>query len=110
MAKATSILSPKRAAERMRRHQLAVRVLALMRAKKAVQAQIRAKGQRISDYSAKAINHLAEAELECNRTRLIAEAEQVIAASPLFAYLNKSAQTERQPKSTTSTLQILGAK
>lgn len=82
---ATRSLSPKRAADRLRQHQLAVRVLALQRAKKSVQAQIRAKGQRISDYSAKEISHLAHAELERNRERLMAEAAEAIATWPEFA-------------------------
>jgi hypothetical protein len=42
---ATRSLSPKRAAERIQRHRVAVRVLALMRAKRIVLAQIRAKGK-----------------------------------------------------------------
>jgi hypothetical protein len=56
---ATRSLSPKRIAERLREHHHAVLVLALMRAKKTVRAQIRARGQRISDYRAKDIRLLA---------------------------------------------------
>ena len=109
MLEATRSLSPKRVAEIMQRHRHAVMVLALMRAKKTVQAQIRAKGQRVSDYSNREISHLAEAEFERNRTRLIAEAEQVIATSPLFAYLRINAQKENELRSTTSTVRMSGA-
>ena len=52
---ATRSLSPKRAAERMQPFQSAVRIIALSKAKKAVQAQIRAWGERISDYSCRDI-------------------------------------------------------
>lgn len=109
-------LSPK-ALERIRRHQLAVRVLALMRAKKAVQVQIRAKGQRLSDYSAREISHLAEAELERKRASLIADAEHTIATWPGFARwrlpgaeLSSDAQKQSEPKSITSAVQMSGAK
>lgn len=85
MAQATRRLSPKRALERMQGHRHAVIVLALQRAKRSVQADIRAKGLRLCEFSAKEITLLAEAELERNRTRLIAEAEEAIATWPGFA-------------------------
>jgi hypothetical protein len=116
MAQAARSLSPKQILERMQRHRHAVAVLALMQAKKAVQTQIRAKGQRISDYSVKEISRLAEAELQRNRDSLIADAEHAIATWPGFARwrlpcanLESAAQTEKPPISTTSTLQISGA-
>jgi hypothetical protein len=61
-------------------------------------------------YSARQISHLAEDYLAQHGERLRAEAEQVIATSPLFAYLRINAQTEKPRISTTSTLQISGAK
>jgi hypothetical protein len=44
MAKATPTLSPKRAAERLQLHRQAVMILAHRRAKKAVEADLRSKG------------------------------------------------------------------
>ena len=45
------------------------------RAKRSVQASISAKGLRLCEFSAKEITLLAEAELERNRERLIADAQ-----------------------------------
>jgi hypothetical protein len=81
---ATRTLSPKRALERLRQHRAAVITLAHQRAKKIVQANIRAKGQRLADYSAREIALLAENYLAQHRQELIAEAENVIATSPYF--------------------------
>ena len=85
MAQATISLSPKRTLERMQRHRHAVMVLALQRAKKAVQANIRAKGQRLADFSAREITLLAEDYLAQHRAQLWAEAEHAIATWPGFA-------------------------
>jgi integrase len=57
----------------------------MQRAKKIVQASIRAKGQRLADFSAREITLLAEDYLAQHREQLRAEAEHVIATSPLFA-------------------------
>ena len=84
MAQATQILSSK-LLERMQQHRHALIVLAMQRAKKVVKANIRAKGQRISDFSAREIALLAEDYLAQHRQELIAEAENVIATSPYFA-------------------------
>jgi hypothetical protein len=56
----------------MERHRHAVIVLAMQRAKKSVVAQIRAKGLKPAQFSAREITLLAEAELERNRARLLA--------------------------------------
>jgi len=79
-----------------------------MRAKKIVQAQIRAKGQRIADFKAREISHLAEDYLAQHGERLRAEAAHTIATSPGFARwrraeLTTDAQKQSEPKSTTST-------
>jgi hypothetical protein len=95
---ATRSLSPKRAAERMQRFQHAVRVIALMRAKKAIQAQIRARGERIADYSCRDISVLAEAYMAQHRDELINKATVDVASY------------QSGPKSITSTVQMLGAK
>jgi hypothetical protein len=65
-------------------HRSAVIVLAMQRAKRLVQADIRAKGQRLADFSAKEITLLAEDYLAQHRPELMAEAEEVIAPSPGF--------------------------
>ena len=82
---AAASLSPKRAAERMRQHRHAVMVLARQSAKKLVVAQIRAKGLRPANFTARDITELADAELERNRAQLIAEAEHTIETWPGFA-------------------------
>jgi hypothetical protein len=88
MAKATSsISSSKRDAERLREHRCAVIYLARYRAKKAVEAHIRAQGKRPTIYSPGQLRALGQAELELNRISLIAEAEKAIATWPGFAYL-----------------------
>jgi hypothetical protein len=114
MAEAKSSLSPK-ALERIRRHRHAVAVLALMRAKKAVQVQIRAKGQCIADFSCKQISLLAEDYLAQHGEQLRAEAEHTIATWPGFtrwrlpANVRTNAQEENEPKSITSAVQMSGA-
>ena len=88
MAKAVRSLSPKQIAERERQHRFAVISLARYRAKKAVEAQIRAQGKRPTfTYSPAQLKALAQAEFELNRIALIAEAEKIIARSPLFRRL-----------------------
>ena len=94
----------------MQRFQSAVRTIALWKAKKAVQAQIRARGERIADYSCRDISVLAEAHLAQHRDELINKATQMVATFPEFspfvcAYVATNAQTQSQPRSTTSTVQ-----
>jgi hypothetical protein len=95
----------------MQRHRHAVILLAMQRAKRSVQAGIRAKGLRICDFAAKEITLLAEAELERNRAQLIADAEHAIATWPGFARwrgaeLTGDAQTAEARKSITSVVQM----
>jgi hypothetical protein len=54
-------LSPKQAAERILRHRHAVIVLARQSAKKAIQAQIRAQGDKLTQVPATAISIFADA-------------------------------------------------
>jgi hypothetical protein len=103
-------LSPNRVAQKLREHRSAVATLAMLNAKRAVKAQIRARGEKPAHFTAKEIAVLAEAELQRNRTRFIAEAEHTIATWPGFAYLRINAQTQTQPISTTSAVQMFGAK
>ena len=72
-------------ADRLAQHRQAVSTLALQGAKKTVQANIRAKGQRIADFSAKEITLLAEDYLAQHGKELRAEAEHAIATWPGFA-------------------------
>jgi hypothetical protein len=81
---ASTSLSPKRAAERMRQHRHAIMVLAMQSAKRTVKAHIRAQGLKISQFTCFQIGQLADAELERNRAQLIAEAEHIIETWPGF--------------------------
>jgi hypothetical protein len=117
MAKAMRSLSPKRAAERMQRFNSAVRTIALYRAKKAVQAQIRARGERIADYSCREMSMMAEAHFARHRDELINKAAADVATFPEFsryrvecAELSTDAQTQNTLNSMGSTVQMSGAK
>ena len=81
---ATRSLSPKRALERIRQHRQCVIVLARQSARKAIKAQLRAEGLKLSQFSAKDISIRADAYFDVHRERLIAETEQIIATSPYF--------------------------
>jgi hypothetical protein len=83
MAGANRTLSPKRAAERMRQHRHAVMVLA--KQSKAIKAQLRAQGVKLSEVSAKDINIQVDTYFDVYRERLIAEAEHTIETWPGFA-------------------------
>ena len=111
---ATRSLSPKRALEKIRQHRQCVIVLARQSAAKAIKAQIRAQGDKLSQIPARTIRVFADAYFDVHRQRLIAEAEHVIATSPYFARwrcaeLSSDAQKEKPPISTTSTVQMSGA-
>ena len=108
---ATRTLSPKRALERMRQYRHAVILLARQSAKKAIKAQIRAQGDKLTQVPARTIGIFADAYFDVHHERLIAEAEQIIATSPYFARwrcaeLTSDAQTPSEPKSITSAVRI----
>ena len=114
---ATRSLSAKQVQERLQRHRSAVAVLAMQSARREVKAQIRAQGLKVAHYSAKEISILAEAHLAQHREQLRAEAEHAINTWPGFARwrlpsanITSDAQKEKQPISTTSTVQMSGAK
>jgi hypothetical protein len=71
-------------------------VLALQQAKRLAQAQIRAKGLKLTQFSAKEITLLAEAELERNRARFIAVAEQTINTWPGLARTDEGRRRAQQ--------------
>jgi len=118
MAKANGSLSPKRTLEKIRQHRQCVIVLARQSARKAITAQLRAEGLKLSQFSAKDISIRADAYFDVHRERLIAEAEQIVATSPYFARwrlpdcanIENSAQNQNPQTSTISTVQMLGAK
>jgi hypothetical protein len=107
MAEPKRSLSPKRVLERLQRHRRAVIALAHQRAKRLVQASIRAKGQRLSDFSAREITLLAEDYLAQHRAELVAEAEHAIATWPGFARWRlpvfvKTSEIEHSPNANTT--------
>ena len=91
---ATRSLSPDRVAQRLREHRTAVAVLARQSAKRAIKAQLKAEGLKVSQFSAKDISIRADAWFDAHRAELIAEAEQVIATSLLFAISEKCTKGE----------------
>jgi hypothetical protein len=107
---ATRSLSPKQILERMQRHRQAVAVLARQSARRAIKAQLRAEGLKVSQFTGKDISIRADAWFDAHRAELIAEAEQVIATSPLFAYLRINGQKLKACSDTTISVQMLGAK
>src|SRR6516165_3427644 len=115
---ATQSLSPNRIAQKLSEHRHAVIMLAHQSARKAIKAQLRAEGLKLSQFSAKDISIRAEAYFDVHRERLIAEAEQIVATSPYFARwrlpdcsnIENSAQNQNPQTSTTSTVQMSGAK
>ena len=113
---ATRSLSPNRIVQKLREHRQCVIVLARQSARKAIKAQLRAEGLKLSQFSAKDISIRAEAYFDVHRERLIAEAEHIVATSPYFARwrlpsanITTVAQSENEPKSTTSAVQMSGA-
>jgi hypothetical protein len=117
MAEATAILSPNRATQRILRHRSAVMTLARMQAKKSVLLELRAQGLKPQHFSSREIAVLTDYYLNQHRAQLMAEAAEAIATWPGFARwrlpsanIESNAQTQTQPISTTSAVQMLGAK
>jgi hypothetical protein len=118
MTEATAILSPNRETQRMIRHRSAVMTLARMRAKKSVLLALRAQGLKPQDFSAREIGVLTDYYVNQHRAKLMAEAAEAIATWPGFARwrlpdcskISSDAQTESEPKSITSGVQMSGAK
>ena len=96
----------------------AVHVLARLAARRAVKDELRAQGIRVSLVKPAEISARAQVYLQAHPElyRAALERAQRMTAEGVFgkraqrAYLNNSAQTTSEPKSTTSTLQISGAK
>ena len=97
---------------------MGVKVLARLAAKRAVQAQLKEQGVRVSTYPyaelmRQAHDYLAQHpelydQAKPRVDRMIAEG--VFGKRVQRAYLNSSAQTQEQRKSMGSTVQMLGAK
>jgi hypothetical protein len=117
MAKAVRSLSPKQILERTQQHRQAVMVLAHRRARKAVERQLQEQGLKPRYMALREIKLLAQDYLAQHGEQLRAEAEHAIATWPGFARwrlpsadITTNAQKESKPISTTSALQISGAK
>jgi deoxyribodipyrimidine photolyase-like uncharacterized protein len=96
-------LSPKQILERTQRHRQAVMQLAHLAAKRAVQDELRAQGVRVSLVPYAEIMRQA-------REYLASHPELYQLALERAHKLGYVAQSENGPKSTTSSVQILGAK
>jgi hypothetical protein len=114
---ATRSLSPKQILERTQQHRQAVMVLAHRRARKAVERQLQEQGLKPRYMALREINLLAQDYLAQHGEQLRAEAEHAIATWPGFARwrlpgadITTNAQKQSEPISTTSALQISGAK
>jgi Ser/Thr protein kinase RdoA (MazF antagonist) len=118
MAQAVRSLSPKQINEIMQLQRQAVMQLARLAAKRAVQGKLREQGVRVTLVPPAEIMRQA-GEYLANHPELYQQASeraQRMIAAGVFgkraqrAYLLTSAQSENEPKSTTSALQISGAK
>jgi deoxyribodipyrimidine photolyase-like uncharacterized protein len=113
MAQAVRSLSPKQIAERAQQHRQAVAQLARLAAKRAVQDQLRAQGVRVSLVPPAEIMRQAREYLDAHPElyqQALERAKRMGYIDPLSANLITNAQSENEPKSTTSALQISGAK
>jgi hypothetical protein len=99
----------------------AIYTLAMYRAKKAVKEQLRRKGVKLSEVTARDIQILARLELDLRGPEFVAQAKEMIASSPELtkmyekeqrqrAKLRTNAQSKIEPISITSAVQISGAK
>ncbi len=70
----------------------ATMTLALQRAKKSVQAQLRAKGLKLAQFSARDIGLLAEAYLDQHRAELLAGAKAIVERWMAEGFFGKRAQ------------------
>jgi len=110
---ATRSLSPNRVAQKLRDHRQAVMTLARLAAKRAVQEQLRTQGVRVSLVPFAEILRQAKEYLDAHPElyqQALERAKRMGYADPRCSNVSSDAQTQEQPKSTTSTLQISGAK
>jgi hypothetical protein len=96
----------------------AARCLAMLRSRAAIKNSLRAHGLKLTEYSAREITSWAALYLDDHAAELmpaaIAEARRMILSGALGkrarAKLINSVQTQSEPKSTTSAVQMSGAK
>ena len=114
MVQATRSLSPKRAAEMMQRFRSAVITVARLRARQIIKAQIKARGEKIYDFTAAQISLEADAYLAQPREELITKAAIDVANFPDFirwrADILSVAQSQTPLNSMASAVQMSGAK
>ena len=110
MAGAAVNLSPNVATQRLLRHRSAVMTLARMRAKKAVLVALCAQGFKPQHFSAREIAVLAEYYLNQHRTEAIATWPGFARWRLPSANIQTNAQSESEPKSMTSVVQMSGAR
>ena len=113
MAQAIRSLSPKRIAERTQLHRQAVIQFARMAAKRAVQDKMRAQGIRLTLVFPAEIMRQAREYLDTHPELYqlaLERANKLGYVDPLSADITTNAQKQSEPKSTTSALQISGAK
>jgi hypothetical protein len=106
-------LSPKRLAERARLHRQAVMQLARLAAKRAVQDELRAQGVRVSLFPHAELMRQAGEYLASHPElyqQALQRAHTLGYIDPRGANLTTNAQKQSEPISTTSALQISGAK
>ena len=122
MAKASTILTSNREAERLRQLQTAAVTLALYRAKQIVKDALRRQGKKVSLVPSCEITQLAKVYLAQHRDRLIPDARATVEcwiAEGVFgkraqrgwlrANLENSVQTQNPQTSMASAVQISGA-
>jgi hypothetical protein len=106
---ATRSLSPKRLAERTQLHRQAVMQLARLAAKRAVQDNLRAQGVRVTLFPIAELMRQAGEYLAAHPELYqlaLERAHKLGYIDPRCAEVKTNAQTQEQPKSTTSTVQI----
>ncbi len=110
MAQAVRSLSPKRIAERTQLHRQAVMLFARLAAKRAVQDQLRSQGVRVSLVPPAEVMRWAREYLDTHPELYQLALERAKRLGYVGANLLTNAQTPSEPKSTTSAVQISGAK
>jgi hypothetical protein len=110
---ATRSLSPKQILERTQLHRQVVLLFARLAAKRAVQDQLRSQGVRVSLFPHAEVMRQA-GEYLANHPELyqlaLERAKRLGYVDPRCADISTNAQKQSEPKSTTSALQMLGAK
>lgn len=110
----TPLILTKRQIKQAQLHRQAVIQLARLAAKRAVKEEMRAQGIRLTLVFPATITEKANEYLSAHRERLFDEARERAKrlgyVDPFCADIETNAQNEKQPKSTTSAVQISGAK